>query len=299
MNLINTFHNWILTDRWYSKNTADNYTRTIINLDNFIRELTVWSRGVEDCELIKYSDISLFLMEERDNGLIIRTLNNHIFAIRLFLKMCMMFDYNVFDYRKLEPWKEYKKKIWFLTEEEEKLIINYAKKDKTKDEVFKTRDLAILLTFINTWIRVQELCNIKVKDIAEEIQIEWKWGTLRPTYLFNEHLRLINLYLLLRSWKHIDSEYLFCSHANNSKWHKLSRASVEKIIRDMWVNAWIKQDVFPHKLRHTFATRLLKNWTNLYYIQQLLWHKNISTTENYLWATNIELKNELSKVINV
>jgi integrase len=87
--------------------------------------------------------------------------------------MCMMFDYNVFDYRKLEPWKEYKKKIWFLTEEEEKLIINYAKKDKTKDEVFKTRDLAILLTFINTWIRVQELCNIKVKDIAEEIQIEW------------------------------------------------------------------------------------------------------------------------------
>ena len=45
-----------------------------------------------------------------------------------------------------------------------------------------------------------------------------------------------------------------------------------------------------HKLRHTFATCLLRRWGNIYYIKELLWHQYITTTQTYLSATNNDLK---------
>ena len=115
--LIDTFKEWILTNRGYSMNTAKNYIRILTDLDNFIKTLTVWTRWIEECEEIKYSDVSLYLIDLSRRGLSVRTCNNYLFWIRLFLKMCLLFDYKVLDYRTLEPWKEYKKKIWFLTDE--------------------------------------------------------------------------------------------------------------------------------------------------------------------------------------
>lgn len=53
---------------------------------------------------------------------------------------------------------------------------------------------------------------------------------------------------------------------------------------------WIH--IYAHKFRHTFATGLLKlKWSNIYNIARLLGHKNISTTQIYIWYNNTELKN--------
>lgn len=292
--MIDKFYKYLKDIKNYSISTCENYYRTIIRFDNFLRTLTLWQRWAEECEQISFSDISLFLMEQRDKGLTVRTCNNQISWIRHYLKFCWIFWYRVLEWKSIETGKEYKKKIWFLDEEEQKAMIDYAKKDKSKDELTKTRDIAILMMFLYTWIRVHELCKIKVDEMKEELQIEGKGWTLRPTYLFNEHLRLCNLYLALRHWKNIESDYLFCSHSNNSKWKKLSRCSVENIIRTIWEKAWVKKRVFPHLLRHTFATNLLKNGNNLYLIKELLWHQSIITTEKYLWATNYELRNALN-----
>jgi site-specific recombinase XerD len=49
---------------------------------------------------------------------------------------------------------------------------------------------------------------------------------------------------------------------------------------------WIEGKIFPHRLRHTFATMLLSKNAEIFYIQKLLWHKNFSTTEEYLTVLN-------------
>ena len=108
--------------------------------------------------------------------------------------------------------------------------------------------------------------------------------------VISDTLDIIRLYLYLREWKHIESEYLFCSHATNTKWHKLTRTAVEMIVKTAGINAWISNPVWPHKLRHTFATSLLRRWWNLYYIKELLGHQHITTTQTYLTATNSDLK---------
>ena len=68
---------------------------------------------------------------------------------------------------------------------------------------------------------------------------------------------------------------------------KLSNVSIEKIIKDGAVRkAWITGRVFPHKLRHTFATNLLRSNAPLPHIQQLLGHSNLTTTQIYLTVLN-------------
>lgn len=141
-----------------------------------------------------------------------------------------------------------------------------------------------------TGLRVSELTNLKVEWIRRELQIIGKNNTLRLVYLFEEHLHILELYLFLREGKHIESDYLFCSHSSNHLWGQLSRNSVEAMIKEAGIKAWLSEPVWPHKLRHTFATDLLRKGWNIYYIKQLLWHASITTTQTYLTVTNEDLR---------
>lgn len=292
--MIEQFEAYLIDNRWYSSNTVSNYLRTLDKFNEYLLSVSLWSHGVEECEKITLHNVGSYIRWQRENWLSVRTCNNQLAAIRKYLRFCMQQWLCVIDYKSIENWKEYKKKIWYLSEEEQEKLIYVAQHDMKTPEVVRMRNLAMVYLFLYTWMRVSELCNLKVEDIAEEMQIEWKWWSLRPTYLFNKHIQVINLYWFLRKWKHIESDYVFCSHSRNYPSRKMSRNAVEKIIKTLWEKAWI--ELFPHKLRHTFATNLLKQGTNLYHIQKLLGHANINTTIWYLWATNYELENEVKKL---
>jgi integrase/recombinase XerD len=176
----------------------------------------------------------------------------------------------------------------------EKLLL-FMRNDKTKNEITRMRDYAMWLVLQYCWLRVSELCSLKVYDIEEKIQILWKWQRTRLVYLHTDYIKVIQLYLFLRRKLHINSEYVFVSHAHNTKWHPLSRASVEKIFRDASGRAWVEK-TRPHKIRHTFATTLLDKWWDLIYISKLLWHKNITTTQTYLDISNNKIK-EIQQLI--
>ena len=119
------------------------------------------------------------------------------------------------------------------------------------------------------------------------MQIIGKWWKLRPMFLTDEDINLINLYLFLRN---NNSQWLFISHSSNSIWNKLSNVSIEKIIKEWAKKAWIEWRVFPHKLRHTFATNLMNSWVMLTHIQTMLWHESLITTQKYLSVINNELE---------
>ena len=76
------------------------------------------------------------------------------------------------------------------------------------------------------------------------------------------------------------SPYIFVSHSSQ-KTTRLSRNAIEEFLRKTWKACGI-ENLTPHRLRHTFATMLLKRQAEIFYIQKLLLHKNFSTTEEYL-----------------
>lgn len=282
------FTNWVIYNRWYTKSTASNYERTLKLFDEYMKSITFWKRGFHTPELITLKDIDWFINIQRIKWKDVNTCNNYIAWIKIWLKYNMVMWKNVIDYKRVLTARKPQKKIEALTDEEAKRLIDYFKSvpcETRKEEVIKTRNFMICRLLIYTWLRVNELSHLKIEDIKEELQIIWKGGIRRVLYLFKEDLAIIDLYLFLRK---DNCPYLIVNHSSNYKTKRLSNVMIENIIREGWKKIWI--EVYPHKLRHTFATNLLRNWAKLPYIQKALWHSNIQTTQTYMTVFNNDIR---------
>jgi integrase/recombinase XerD len=83
------------------------------------------------------------------------------------------------------------------------------------------------------------------------------------------------------------NQYLFPGRKEN---HPVSTRHIQKTIENIAKAAQIKKNVHVHTLRHSFATHLLQNGTDIRKIQALLGHTNLNTTQIYTKITNEELK---------
>ena len=71
---------------------------------------------------------------------------------------------------------------------------------------------------------------------------------------------------------------------------KYSERTIQQIVKNASKKAGIKKRVTPHTLRHSFATHLLEAGADIRYIQQLLGHKNLRTTQIYTHVANRDIK---------
>lgn len=145
---------------------------------------------------------------------------------------------------------------------------------------------AILSTIYSSGLRISELINLKIKDIDSErmqIRVEQAKGKKdRYTILSKK------LLLLLRSYFKVDkpNHWLF-EGAGSTKENPVqySVRSIQSILKAALEKTGIKKHVTVHTLRHSFATHLLENGTDLRYIQNLLGHESSKTTEIYTHVT--------------
>jgi site-specific recombinase XerD len=96
------------------------------------------------------------------------------------------------------------------------------------------------------------------------------------------------LYLLRKYYKkYLPVNYLIVGQNGG----KYSTTSIQKIIKNSALKAGIHKRVTPHTLRHSFATHLLENGTDIRFIQAILGHSDIKTTQIYNHVSNAYLKN--------
>lgn len=126
-------------------------------------------------------------------------------------------------------------------------------------------------------LRISELLNLKPTDILSDrmavLVRDGKGGKDRLTILGKTMLSDLRLYFK----EYRPKEYLFEGPTGN----KYSSTSVSKLLKQASKDAGLQQRVYPHMLRHSFATHLLENGTDLRYIQTLLGHRSSKTTEIY------------------
>ena len=285
--IIEKYIDWLKNNRGYSDNTVKNYNRTMLKFKQY---LTDTRRSIEKTDKIDLNVIEKFISKQRETR-DVKTCNNYLSCIKLFLKYCKVKGLQCEDFNRLLFAREPKRKIEALNKEDTNRMFNYLKNLETETkygELIRLRNLVILHLLVYTGLRVSELANLKVKDIKEEMQILWKGNKVRVVNLYDDDLRLIKVYLFNRRKR--ETEYLFFSVAGKTKGDKLSTVSIEKIIRDVGIAAGVKTKVFPHKLRHTFATNLLRANAPLPHIQKLMGHSSILTTQAYLTVLNSELR---------
>jgi site-specific recombinase XerD len=140
---------------------------------------------------------------------------------------------------------------------------------------------AILTVIYSTGLRIGELINLKIKDIDSErnqIRVEQGKGKKdRYTLLSAKMLELLRTYF--KEYK--PKEYLFEGQGGG----KYSARSVQTFFKEICKKVGIQKRVSVHTLRHSFATHLLENGTDLRYIQVLLGHESSKTTEIYTHIT--------------
>lgn len=163
------------------------------------------------------------------------------------------------------------------------------------------RDKAILHLLFSTGLRVSELCSLS-SDIdlsASEFTVRGKGEKVRVVFLSDEAKVALKKYLDKRT--DVD-DALFVKVTGREKSEKeelrLTRRSIERIVKHYATKAGIFKKVTPHVIRHSFATDLLRNGADLRSVQMLLGHANISTTQIYTHVTDSELKKVHEKFHN-
>ena len=292
--MIERFCEWLLLNRGYSDKTIRNYGLSLRLFDWYLNVIE-WF-GINDCERIKIWHIEWFFREQRNLGKTVRTCNLYLAWIKLFMRWCLIEWYKVDDYRKIMFAKEPDVKIDALTDDDLTRLIEYFKKQPYNTEtqrLIRLRNLIIVYLLAYTGLRVSELSNLKRDEMAEDMQIIGKWGKRRYITIHKDDLALIEMYDYLRK---DNSEFLFVNHSKNYPPKRLSNVSIEQIIRTWAKNAGIEERVFPHKLRHTFATQLLKAKADLFQISQILWHSNLNSTQQYLTVLNCQTKDTINLI---
>lgn len=152
------------------------------------------------------------------------------------------------------------------------------------------RNVIVLELLFSTGMRVSEISHLKIKnfDLSNNtIHIIGKGSKERVVCIANkETISLITTYLKIRSQK---SDYLLLNKLGNN----YSEQSIRNMINNYAKAAGVDLHITPHMFRHTFATALLDEDVNIRYIQQLLGHSSIVTTQIYTHISTNRIRNIL------
>ncbi|MBL8026105.1 MAG: tyrosine-type recombinase/integrase [Fibrobacteres bacterium] len=186
----------------------------------------------------------------------------------------------------------------FLSEEDSRALLRTVL--RTATPFYKMRDYTIIALFLNTGIRLSELCGIRVRDldlITPQICITRKGNKQAYIYLDESLVSFVKRWLKdRRGYKNSEkSDFLFLS-----KWgNQICGATVIETVKKYAIFAGLVKDgghqITPHKLRHSFGSRLLSKGENLRTIQELLGHSSITSTQIYTHITEINLRKTIER----
>lgn len=249
----------------YSTKTRKSYMLYIQDYIKFCRKF-----NIED----KHTAIEKYILSKHEKKLAPQTINLCLNSVK-FLYSKVLKDNKKINIKCV---KRNKTLPTVLTKQEIKKIISVTTNKKYK--------LLICLAYA-CGLRVSEVINLKVKDLNTEellIYIRKSKGNKDRISVLPEKLKTdLNNIISLKN----KDDYIF----ESSRGGKLCTASAQKMFKASIKKANIEKSASFHSLRHSFATHLLENGTNLRYIQKLLGHNNIRTTQTYTEVSNPTLKN--------
>ena len=294
-----------------SENTIISYKYAFVSLLQFVNKK--YKKEISRLELKDLNKETIekyleYLEKEKNNS--ISTVNQRLAAIKSFFNYLTIEDIEYIslcnEIHSIKIKKTKQETIKYLSKEGIKEILSLPKTSIENG----VRDLAILTLLYDSGARVQELVNIKIKDIdfnKKTVYLFGKGRKARIVPLISQTIKILEKYIKIYNIPINSDNLLFY----NSKKEALTRMGITYIIKKYVSIARNKNplefqiNVTPHTFRHSKAMHLLESGVNLIYIRDFLGHESVTTTEIYARA-NPENKRkaiekhseELSKMVH-
>ncbi|MFC1653262.1 tyrosine-type recombinase/integrase [Patescibacteria group bacterium] len=294
IHLITDYLEYLEVERQVSQHTVRNYA-------HYLTRFSAWfeKRGYKDIKKLdlkmvrKYRVYLSRLTDEKGIPLSRVTQSYHVISLRGFLKWLIKNDYDVLAPDKIDLPKTESKSLKFLDQDQVERLLN-APSISTERGL---RDKAILEMLFSTGLRVSELVSLNRDQInlkRREFGVIGKGKKARIVFLSSRAVEWIQKYFDMREdmWIPAFVRYTRTKAEPYDKGEemRLSARSVQRIVEKYRKKAKLPVKITPHGLRHSFATDILSGGAGLREVQEMLGHKNISTTQIYTHVTNPQLR---------
>ena len=279
--LIDEFVNYLKTQKNYSSYTLLNYKKDLEEYDLFLND------SKYDYKKMDYKKCTEYLLFLDNKKLKKTSVSRRLSSLRTFYKFLVLNNYvDNNQFILVSSPKKEKRMPKFINYSGIEELFNIPN-IKTKEG---QRERVILEILYGSGIRVSELVNIKISDIDfnnKSILIFGKGSKERLVSFGEPALDAIKMFIDDgRKQYKIDSEYLIIGKNEE----QLTTRRIEQIIGSLINKTSIKMNITPHMFRHTFATHLLDNGSDLIAVQELLGHESLSSTEIYTHISNEHLR---------
>lgn len=217
----------------------------------------------------------------------------HMIALRSFLRWCAKVDVPALSPEKIDIPKFHDHSLLFLSPDQMERLLGAP----TGTSQRAIRNRAILEVLFSTGLRVSELVGLTRDQVdlkQREFSVIGKGKRARVVFLSDRAVRKLSNYLEKRD-DHFPALFIRYGGkkpdpAASDASMRLSVRSVERLVEKYRKKAGVATKITPHGIRHSFATDLLRGGADLREVQELLGHKNVSTTQIYTHVTNRQLR---------
>lgn len=204
-----------------------------------------------------------------------RTVRGYIIKLRVVLGYLSKIGLSVLDTDLIPVPKVVDSLPTFMSSEQVSTLIKQTRGVRAK---------AIISLLYASGIRVSELCAMNIGDIHDRsFTVVGKGGKARLCFLDKRAEHYIDKYLATRT---DNNPALFISYVSKKR---MTPGNVQTIFRNAR-DRGKADNIHPHVLRHSFATNLLKNNTNMRYVQVMLGHQSLQTTQMYTHVVDEDLR---------
>lgn len=288
---IENFSNFLKFERNFSDNTLDAYIRDIKKFSLYAEKNLENSKP----KAITYEDLQEYLILQSKQKISERTQARWISSIKSFFKYLLEEEIRDDNPATL---LEGPKLGLYLPDTLSVEDVERITKNINLSTDLGVRNQCMIEVLYGCGLRVSELIELKISDINFKegfLKVEGKGQKVRYVPLAKYTSHLIKNYIEnVRINNKINKKYednLFL----NSRGSSMSRVIVFIIIKELADKAGIRKNISPHTFRHSFATHMLQNGADLRFIQEMLGHSSITTTEIYTHLNTEELRDTILK----
>lgn len=285
-NIVRAYVRYLKLQRNMSGNTLDAYQRDLRKLLDYLERE---QKSVRDVEL---ADLEHFSAGLHDIGIHPRSQCRILSGVRSFFKFLQLDGYRDDDPTELLESPQIGDHLpeVLTTEEVDRLEASI---DLSKWEGHRNR--AIIEVLFSCGLRVSELVNLKLSDLyldEEYVRVMGKGSKERLVPISHKAIDELKYWFYDRNLMKIkpgEEDFVFL----NRRGAHLTRTMILIMIKTQAKEAGIQKTISPHTLRHSFATALLEGGADLRFIQALLGHEDIGTTEIYTHIDTSTLRQEI------